>query len=84
MSKDKDRIVMQNGTIDLIGDDGKEVVGIKPTNVYVFDNGMVACFDKNGQQIPELQGRWDEKKGAITSSSDRGCNYEFQSWKTKE
>ncbi len=36
-----------------------------PTNVYIFDNGMISCRDQNGNQIPELQhsfiSRWLEE-----------------------
>lgn len=34
-------------------------------NVFVFANGMVAVTDEHGQQIPEYQGRWMEKREAI-------------------
>lgn len=33
--------------------------------VIIFSNGMVACTDTRGQQIPELQGPIDEMKAAI-------------------
>lgn len=29
-----------------------------PVNVMFFDNGNTAAFDKDGQQIPELQVPW--------------------------
>jgi hypothetical protein len=29
-----------------------------PKSVLIFNNGNVAVFDKNGQQIPELQSGW--------------------------
>lgn len=32
----------------------------RTTAVYVFRNGMVACFDQNGQQMPFFQGRKEE------------------------
>ena len=37
--------------------------------VFVFPNGMVAVCDENGQQIPEYQGKWVEKKNMIIADS---------------
>lgn len=38
-------------------------------SVMVFDNGLVACFDPAGQQIPELQdsllGEWAKRADAL-------------------
>ena len=34
--------------------------------VMIFRNGMVACFDKAGHQIPELQGLFRDKETEIT------------------
>ncbi len=28
----------------------------KPKSIFLFKNGMVACCDQHGQQIPEMQG----------------------------
>lgn len=35
------------------------------THVIVWQNGMVMVFDEWGQQIPEYQGRWEDKREAI-------------------
>jgi hypothetical protein len=46
------------------------------TSVYVFTNGMTAVFDSAGQQVPELQGRWNEKRAAIIEAAmDATCFY---------
>jgi len=37
-------------------------------SVFVFQNGMVAVTDEKGQQVPELQGQWKEKKGKIVKA----------------
>jgi len=37
--------------------------------VYRFTNGMVMVFDENGKQVPEFQGRWEEKKEAIEAAT---------------
>jgi hypothetical protein len=31
-----------------------------PTEIIVWQNGMVMSFDANGQQIPEYQGRYED------------------------
>jgi hypothetical protein len=46
----------------------------KATNTYLFPNGMVATFDKNGVQIPKLQGKYTkELHKKILDNSDMGC-----------
>jgi hypothetical protein len=30
--------------------------------VYVFENGNIAVFDDDGEQVPNLQKRWGHKK----------------------
>lgn len=42
----------------------------KVSDVYVFKNGMAMVFDYQGEQIPQLQGRWSEKREEIESASD--------------
>lgn len=37
----------------------------KINKVYVFTNGMCMVFDKDGEQIPEYQGRWEEVSDSI-------------------
>ena len=36
-----------------------------PAIVFLFPNGMVACCDANGDQIPPLQGRFSEVVGMV-------------------
>ena len=38
--------------------------------VFVFPNGMVAVCGYDGQQIPELQGRWSEMRERIEALAD--------------
>ena len=38
-----------------------------PCNVAVFQNGMAMVFDQNGDQIPELQGRYHDVRAAIAA-----------------
>jgi len=61
------------------------VIGpVTPRTVYVFpdpmtnENGRVIVCDKNGKQIPELQGRFEDMKENILSASDK--NTEFNGW----
>ncbi|MFX0204375.1 MAG: hypothetical protein ACFFDT_00190 [Candidatus Hodarchaeota archaeon] len=39
-------------------------------SVYVFDSGMCAVFDYQGEQIAPLQGVWEKKKQAILARID--------------
>ena len=34
----------------------------KLKSVFVFPNRMVVVFDTNGEQVPVLQGRWEDVK----------------------
>lgn len=43
---------------------------MKIRSVFKFPNGMVAVCDESGQQVPELQGRWDDKCTAIAPHDD--------------
>ena len=40
----------------------------KIKHVYVFQNGMAIVFDTKGQQMPELQGPYQEVKERIESA----------------
>lgn len=40
-------------------------------HIYIFANGMCAVFDTNGQQIPELQGKYEDLKGMIKKRVDK-------------
>ncbi|EPZ43838.1 hypothetical protein [Alicyclobacillus acidoterrestris] len=39
----------------------KKRVGKRVMDVFIFRNGIVAVCDEKGEQIPELQGRWERK-----------------------
>lgn len=49
-------------------------------HVLVFLNGMVAVFDEKGEQLPEYQGRWNEKKDAIMRDKPAGVEVQKQQW----
>lgn len=51
----------------------------KASRVYRFPNGMVATFDQDGNQIPELQGRYSEElmRKIKANSNDATCLYGF-------
>lgn len=34
---------------------------MKPVKAYLWDNGMLMVFDEQGEQVPEYQGRGNEK-----------------------
>ena len=57
-----------------------QVMAVKA--VFRFANGMVAVCDENGQQIPELQGRFEEMREAIEAAADERT--EFHGWPEKE
>jgi len=41
-----------------------------------FRNGMVAVFDTNGQQVPELQGPIEEVRANIEACADESTVFE--------
>jgi hypothetical protein len=43
-----------------------------------WSNGMVSAFDANGEQIPELQGIFAEKKASLQNVS--ASEYRMGSW----
>ena len=47
--------------------------------VYAFTNGMVMAFDRDGEQVPELQGRIEEAKPGIL----KHCEPETEFWIAK-
>lgn len=48
-----------------------------PKNVYLFDNGNLAVFDENGEQMPELQGTYSiELHKRILLEADITCKFE--------
>jgi hypothetical protein len=44
--------------------------GMRLKTVFLFPNGMVAVCGYDGQQIPELQGRFSEVKEKIAALAD--------------
>lgn len=49
-----------------------------PAIVFLFHNGMVACCDAEGRQIPPLQGRFSEVVGMVMQHVD--ANTVFKGW----
>lgn len=43
---------------------------LRIANVFVFANGNVAVTDQFGEQMPELQGTWDEKGALILATAE--------------
>lgn len=39
--------------------------------VHIYLNGMVACFNHKGEQMPELQGEWESCKQEISRRDSR-------------
>lgn len=39
-----------------------------PREIYVFQNGMAMVFDKDGKQIPELQGPWEAVRNHVLTA----------------
>ena len=39
-------------------------------SVWAFPNGNVVVIGENGEQIPKMQGRWDDMKEDIYTASD--------------
>lgn len=40
-------------------------------SVFVFPNGMCAVCNQDGQQIPELQGEWNEVKRLVFEAASK-------------
>jgi len=54
----------------------------KLSSVYIFANGMCACFDANGQQMPELQGEWNTVRDSVIKADSEGtAEYYCQEWR---
>jgi len=47
--------------------------------VFRFPNGMVVVLDENGQQIAELQGKFEDVKDKIEAAADEQT--EWNGWK---
>ena len=47
-------------------------------SVYLFPNEMICVCDKNGEQIPEFQGRFSiERMKQILDNSDENTEFRF-------
>jgi len=51
-----------------------------PKRVYVFPNGMCMVFDNEGEQIPELQGKYEDKRHEIAKVQTEGTEFIYDSW----
>ena len=49
--------------------------------VFRFPNTMVAVLDENGDQIPELQGKFEEVKEKVEAAADEQT--EWNGWDDK-
>lgn len=47
--------------------------------VFRFPNGNVAVLDEHGEQIPELQGRFEDVKEKVEAAADEQT--EWNGWK---
>lgn len=54
-----------------------------PKTVYVFANGMVAVFDKDGHQIPEYQGKMTDKLWAVLEPLRPNFDLFFADWERR-
>ena len=46
--------------------------------VFRFPNSMVAVLDENGEQIPELQGKFEDVKEKVEAAADEQT--EWNGW----
>jgi hypothetical protein len=49
-------------------------------HVMRWQNGMVMAFDENGQQIPALQGRYDDVRHAVLAAADANTVFSTGIW----
>lgn len=56
---------------------------MKLKRVIRWQNGMVMAFDENGQQIPELQGPFEEVKEKCRAAADADTIFEGGNWTDK-
>jgi len=45
-----------------------------------FSNGIVLCFDENGEQMPEYQGRYEEVKDKILADAPQSARFFRAVW----
>jgi len=46
----------------------------------LWTNGIVTCFDEHGEQIPRLQGKFEDVKDSIERESTDDTIFEFGKW----
>lgn len=46
-------------------------------SIWIFTNGMVSVFSSPREQIPELQGQWNDKKHLILESAKEDTHIYF-------
>ena len=51
---------------------------MKVSNVFLFPNGMVAVTGPDGQQIGELQGRFEDVRAKVEAAADEET--EWNGW----
>lgn len=51
-----------------------------PSHIYLFHNGNVMAFGKDGKQMPEWQGQWQEVIAKLLQSKWQG-RVEIGSWR---
>lgn len=49
--------------------------------VYKWSNQMIMVFDQNGEQIPELQGRYSEVRDKILVQAPDDCEFYEGEWR---
>lgn len=49
-------------------------------NAIRFENGMVGVYDQHGQQMPEYQGKYVEKREAILRDAPADAVFETMTW----
>ncbi len=49
-------------------------------NAVKFSNGIVLCFDENGEQMPEYQGRYEEVKDKILADAPQSARFFRAVW----
>lgn len=49
-------------------------------DVILWSNGMVMVLNKCGDQIPELQGRYLDRREAILDAADRHTKFYLSKW----
>lgn len=48
---------------------------------YRWQNDMVMCFDGNGVQIPNLQGKYEDVREAVLAAADSRTTFMHGEWR---